>query len=30
MGSCRLPLFDMDDAGKAHIHDVLNKYNLLP
>lgn len=30
MGSCRLPLFDMDDAGKAHIREVLKKYNLLP
>ena len=30
MGPCRLPLFEMDAAGKAHIHDVLKKYNLLP
>ena len=30
MGPCRLPLYKMDAAGKAHIHDVLKKYNLLP
>ena len=29
MGDCRLPLYEMDDAGKQRVHDVLVKYGLL-
>ena len=29
VGSCRLPLFDMDEAGKKALHDVLVNYGLV-